>query len=149
MAELDRVAVGVAHVERGALPPRSEARPGSVDHLEAPRRGQLVEVDRVDHQAEVVDVVPAGLDLQQVDDGVVAHPHRREEDLPRTPLVDALRFEAELARVLRERALDVGDVEHEVVEGEDPEHPRMLRSGRTAMQHGRWVDGEMVAAIAA
>ena len=55
-------------------------------------------------------------------------PHRREEHLAPAPLVDPVRREAELVAVERERRLDVGAAQHDVIEPDDL-HLAALRRG--------------------
>jgi hypothetical protein len=66
----------------------------------------------------------------EVDDRPLVHPHRREEDLAATPLLQPERLEAEHVAVPGDRALDVGDDEHDVVQRTDLDtrHARTLGS---------------------
>ena len=92
---------------------------GPVDHVEATRRLDRFEVDRIDDETQVVGVLARARHREQVDDRVRVDAHRREQDLASPPLLDPFRREAELAAVEGERAFDVGDVEHDVVEPGD------------------------------
>ncbi len=55
VAEFDDGAVGIAHVERGAVAARAVPRVGSVEHIECARRGHHREVGGLDDHAEVVE----------------------------------------------------------------------------------------------
>src|SRR5207244_12925834 len=72
-------------------------------------------------EARLVCVLSRARDREQVDDGVRVAAHRREQHLAPAPLLHPLGREPELAAIERERALDVGDVEHDVVERDDPQ----------------------------
>src|SRR5262245_22281200 len=55
IAQFDRQPVGVAHVHRRAVAARPVARPGPVEHFEPPARYELVEVERFDDEADVIE----------------------------------------------------------------------------------------------
>src|ERR1700730_17463899 len=115
MAQLDDVAVGVAHVQSPALPLRAPDARWAGHDVEPTRRFERVEVLGLDHHADVIDVLARAIGLEQVDDRRGVDADRRKEDLAPAPLLDALGPQAELVAVPRDRALDFGDSEHHVI----------------------------------
>src|SRR5262249_14432444 len=61
------------------------------------------------------------------DERLGVHAHGGEEHLAAPPFVDAHRFESELVDVPGERTLDVGAVDHDVIEADDLHEPRRYR----------------------
>jgi hypothetical protein len=131
VAELDHVAVRVAHIEAGTLTPSPEQPSGSADDVEHTRAGKRLEVGRFDHQADVINVLSGSFGLEKIDDRALVESHGREQHLAAPPLIDPDTFEAELTAIPLETALDVGDVEHDVIESNRFHHPRNLTSRKS------------------
>ena len=94
--------------------PKRTAGPSSTSNR--PLAFERVEIDRLDDQADVVGVLTCAGPLEQIDEGVAGDACRRERRLAPPPLLDPNRRETELAAIEGEGTLDVGDVEHDVIE---------------------------------
>ena len=64
----------------------------------------------------MINVLSGAFGLQEIDDRRLVDSYRREQHLAPPPFVDAHTFEPEHVAVPREAPLDVGDVEHDVIE---------------------------------
>src|SRR5215217_8976646 len=115
-AQLDDVAVGVAHVEAATLAPRPEEVERPAHDVERPRHCQLVEVDVGHVDGHVVDVLTGALAHEQVEDRAVVDADRDERDLAASPLVQSHGLEAEQLVPPGDGLLGVGDVEDDVVD---------------------------------
>src|SRR5262249_37649125 len=104
-----------------------------------------LEVGRVDHHREVVQVLEAWTSAQrfswlhgkEVDHGVLADPHGGKSDLAPAEFFQPLGFEAQDVRVEDQRAAEVGGVEHAVVHGVDLEH---VVGPSLVLPHAAWPD---------
>ena len=102
---------------------------GTVLETEVVPRRQGVDVV-VDDQAQVVDVLPRPVDLHEVETVVASMRTLGKETSPGLPLLHPFRREAEGADVERQRSVDVGDVEDEVVEADHTHVDSVPRYGR-------------------
>jgi len=119
VTQLDDVVVGISDVQRGAFALSAEALDWALDHIEPAAVAERLQVRRFDHETEVIGVLTAARCVEQVDDRHVVHAHRREWHLISLPLLDPHTPEAELMAVEVQRAVDVGDVQHDVVQLEN------------------------------
>ena len=94
-AQLDDVAVGVADVQPPPDAAGAEHLEGTTDDVEAAARGELVEVGVLDLQGDVIDVLAAALELEQVEDRALGDAHRDERRLAALPLLETDRLQPE------------------------------------------------------
>jgi 3-ketosteroid 9alpha-monooxygenase subunit A len=94
----------------------TEARRGTIHDIEVPGADEVLEVEGLDNHTEVVDVVARPGMGQDVDDRVGANARRREGGVAPAPLVEPHGSKAESPTVKGDGSLDVGDVDHQMIE---------------------------------
>src|SRR5258708_12717935 len=95
--QLDRVAVGILHIETRRVPLRPKETVGASRAREP--GGECVEIGRLDHKAEVIHVLARPLGREEADEGLGRDPDRREQHLPGTPPLDPPPFHLTLLPV--------------------------------------------------
>src|SRR4051812_1491305 len=75
-AELHEVAGGITDVEPTAVAAGAPQIGGTHHDVEAPGRGELIEVDALDRERDVIDVLAGALALQHVDQRRRVHAQR-------------------------------------------------------------------------
>ena len=113
------MAVGVADVDPVTLAAGAEQRCGTHFDVGGMSCDKGVEACPIGHERNVVDVAAIGCRLEQVDQRRVVDAQRHERRVTRPPGVEAFRGETEMIGVPRDRPLDVGNAQHEVIDSGD------------------------------